>query len=58
MHNNETSKVAKSQIDKFREAARELETDDDEARFDQRLGKIAKSPPPKNDGSNDKNAAK
>ncbi|WP_185969868.1 hypothetical protein [Rhizobium straminoryzae] len=38
---------AKRQIDKFREAARELETDDDEARFDQRLGKIAKAPPQK-----------
>ena len=36
----------KKQIDKFREAARQLETDDDEKRFDERLGKIAKSPPP------------
>jgi hypothetical protein len=35
----------KSQIDKFREAARQLETDDDEKRFDERLGKIAKAPP-------------
>jgi hypothetical protein len=35
----------KSQIDKFREAAREAETDDDEKRFDERLGKIAKAKP-------------
>ncbi|GIL01250.1 MAG: hypothetical protein BroJett030_11490 [Alphaproteobacteria bacterium] len=32
----------KTQADKFREAARELETDDDEKRFDERLKKIAK----------------
>lgn len=31
-----------SQADKFREAARELETDDDEKRFDERLKKLAK----------------
>ncbi len=37
----------KSQIDKFREAARELETDNDEARFDATLERIAKAPPPK-----------
>lgn len=35
----------KSQIDKFREAARQLETDDDERRFDETLGKIAKASP-------------
>lgn len=35
----------KSQVDKFREAARELETDDDEARFNARVGKVAKTPP-------------
>ncbi|MDP2732091.1 MAG: hypothetical protein Q8O63_03115 [Hoeflea sp.] len=39
----------KPQIDKFKEAARELETDDDEKRFDERLGKLAKAPPPKSD---------
>jgi hypothetical protein len=33
---------AKSQIDKFRQAARELETDDNEKRFNERLGKIAR----------------
>ena len=43
-----------AQIDKFRELARELETDDDEARFDERLKKLATAPakpkpPPKAD---------
>ena len=32
------------QIDKFRDLARELETDDDEAAFDERLKKLAKAP--------------
>lgn len=32
---------AKPQIDKFKEAARELECDDDDQRFRERLGKIA-----------------
>lgn len=32
---------AKKQIDKFREAARELETDDNEARFDEKLKKVS-----------------
>ena len=40
-------KEEKSQIDKFREAARELETDDSEEAFDAKLKKIAKAPPPK-----------
>lgn len=35
---------AQKQVDKFREAARELETDDDEQRFDERLNKIVKAP--------------
>lgn len=39
----------KAQIDKFREAARDLETDDDEARFDATLERIAKAPPPKDE---------
>ncbi len=34
-----------SQLDKFKEAARDLETDDDEARFDERLRKIVKHKP-------------
>jgi hypothetical protein len=33
-----------SQIDKFEQLARELETDDDEARFDERLKKLATAP--------------
>ena len=33
------------QLDKFKEAARELETDDDETRFDERMRKIMKHKP-------------
>ena len=33
-----------SQADKFREAAKDVETDDDEARFDERLKKLVKAP--------------
>jgi len=36
----------KSQPDKFKQAARDLETDNDENRFDETLGKIAKTPKP------------
>ncbi len=36
----------KSQITKFKQAARELETDDNEKRFNEKLGKIAKQKPP------------
>lgn len=39
-----TKKGEQSQIDKFREAARELETDDSEERFDAILAKIVKAP--------------
>ena len=35
----------KSQLDKFKEAARDLETDDDEARFDERMRKLVKQKP-------------
>jgi len=31
------------QIDKFKQASKELETDNDEKRFDEKLGKIAKT---------------
>ncbi|MEC5323308.1 DNA-binding protein [Aurantimonas sp. A3-2-R12] len=41
----------KNQIDKFREAARDLETDNGEARFDATLERIAKAPPPKDEKS-------
>jgi hypothetical protein len=40
------TEMAKSQIDKFKEAARELEADDSEEAFDAKLKKIAKAPPP------------
>lgn len=35
----------KNQLDKFKEAARDLETDDDPKRFDERLGKLVKHKP-------------
>jgi len=35
----------KSQLDKFKEAARELETDDDEERFGRKLKKLVKQKP-------------
>lgn len=34
-----------SQLDKFKDLARELECDDDEAAFDERLKKLAKAQP-------------
>jgi hypothetical protein len=37
--------VKKPQIDKFREAARALETDEDEAKFDAALRNVAKVDP-------------
>lgn len=42
----------KSQVDKFKQAARELEADEDEARWDERLKKLAKQKPPET-GSDD-----
>ena len=36
---------SKSQSDKFKEAARELECDENEARWDERLKKVAKGKP-------------
>jgi len=35
----------KSQLDRFKEAARELEADDDEAKFSEKLRKLAKKKP-------------
>lgn len=35
----------KNQLDKFKEAARQLETDDDEERFERRLKKLVKQKP-------------
>ena len=37
--------VVHSQLDKFKEAARDLETDDDPERFMERLGKLVKHKP-------------
>ena len=37
--------VAKTQLDKFKEAARQPETDDDESRFDERVRKLVKQKP-------------
>lgn len=37
---------ANDELDRFKEAARQIETDDDEARFNERLKKIAKAKPP------------
>ena len=36
-----------TQLDKFKQAARELETDDDEKRFDERVRKLVKHKPAK-----------
>lgn len=46
-------KPDKSQLDKFKELAKSVEADESEERFDERLRKIAKSPPPR-DGKRDK----
>lgn len=35
----------RSQLDKFKEAARDLETDDDEARFDERMKRLVRQKP-------------
>lgn len=43
----------KSQLDKFKEAARQLETDDDEARFDEKLGKLVRQKPKGAEAPND-----
>jgi hypothetical protein len=39
------SKPEQSQLDRFKEAARELEADDDEAKFNEKLGKLVKQKP-------------
>lgn len=51
-----TSSDNKPQIDKFKEAARELETNEDEAAFDRTLKKIAKAPKPDSKPDKDKPA--
>ena len=42
--------TAPSQIDKFKAAARELECDEDEARWDERLRKVATQKPSESSG--------
>lgn len=51
---------ARSQSEKFKEAAREVEADDDEKAFEERLRNIASQPPSKPDTprSKKKNPAK
>lgn len=44
----------KPQLDKFRDLARELECDEDEAKFERQVRQIAKNPPPKNEGGSPK----
>ncbi|WP_306257254.1 hypothetical protein [Pararhizobium sp. IMCC21322] len=44
-NSNDSNHDSLSQADKFREAARELETDNDEKRFDETLKKLAKQKP-------------
>ncbi len=45
MTTKDSAKVQQSQSDKFKEAARELECDDDEARWDERVRKLVKHRP-------------
>ncbi len=35
----------KTQLDRFKKAAREIGTDDDEAKFNEKLGKLVKQKP-------------
>ncbi|KPP85534.1 MAG: hypothetical protein HLUCCO07_00410 [Rhodobacteraceae bacterium HLUCCO07] len=43
------SQKTKTQADKFKEAARQLETDDDEERFEKKLKKLVKQKPKDDD---------
>lgn len=44
--------LEKSQLDKFRQAAREAECDTSEEKFDEALKKMAKAPKPAEDNAN------
>jgi hypothetical protein len=44
----------RSQADKFRDLARELECDESEERFDRALKRVAESPPPECDDKSKK----
>lgn len=43
-----------SQVERFRDAARALECDDDEARFDERVKKLVKQKPAEGRGETDR----
>lgn len=45
MSDHKLTDDSQSQADKFKQAARDLETDDDPKRFDERLGKLVKHKP-------------
>lgn len=47
-----TTSAAQSQLDKFKDAARGLECDDDETRFDERVKKLVKQKPSEDKASN------
>ena len=47
MPNQRDGNDSLSQLDKFKEAARELECDDNETRFKDRLGKLVRANHPK-----------
>jgi hypothetical protein len=42
---DDPARPAQTQLEKFKEAAREIETDDDPERFKERLGKIVQAKP-------------
>lgn len=43
----------KSQLERFKEAARQLGADDDEARFNEKLGKLVKQKPLTDDSASE-----
>lgn len=45
--------TSKKQLEKFKEAARELEADDDEKRFNEKLKKLARQKPTDKQSSED-----
>lgn len=49
MSDSSATTQGKSQLDKFKQAARELETDDDPERFKERVGKLVKHKPVEQD---------
>ncbi|MED5549176.1 MAG: hypothetical protein VX529_07415 [Pseudomonadota bacterium] len=56
---SESKPNAKTQGDKFKDLARELECDESEEVFDEALGRVATAPPPpKDDNSEEEEPAK